>query len=421
MHVKSHSIIGDPELSYLMSPEHLEADCYELFIKIMEGIKCYYRVSGIHPLPTGHFPNCPEVYAGNSEAKKAGEYEVIKQLETIKSKLLLKEDLHLHNHLLKHEIPLSLFGIRWLRLLFGREFPLDDLLIVWDAIFCINNNFGLVNYLCVAMLIRIRHKLLYSDYTTTLTHLMKYPADVDVNLIIRHALYMYDSTTYERPEGIFVYSPTNNKVPPNRMERKKNNHSMAGVHRRRSTEQTDTMSVQVKSAKDVLNKASEMHNIDNDSPIQDGYAENDPEVYQLELQHKNEIMSVARNKLLEYVGVLRSNLPHNSNDNVYKAVDGIEEVCLLLQPKPVNAFVPAIPVEKAFEADESPMRTHFIPMPLSVAHQMRRQSATTYLNYNQKPPPPKMQELKSLTLMNSDVNIEDLPKVDPTMERRDSV
>lgn len=47
---------------------------------------------------------------------------------------------------------------RWLRLLFGREFPLQDLLILWDAIFAEGQYFELNNFIVVAMLVRIRSK-----------------------------------------------------------------------------------------------------------------------------------------------------------------------------------------------------------------------------------------------------------------------
>lgn len=76
----------------------------------------------------------------------------------IRDKILAKQDLHLHNHFLKLDIPLALFGIRWLRLLFGREFPLQDLLILWDALIAIGDNLELTHYILVAMLIHIRDK-----------------------------------------------------------------------------------------------------------------------------------------------------------------------------------------------------------------------------------------------------------------------
>lgn len=42
---------------------------------------------------------------------------------------------------------------RWLRLLFGREFLFENLLILWDAIFAVNSNFALVRYISLALLI----------------------------------------------------------------------------------------------------------------------------------------------------------------------------------------------------------------------------------------------------------------------------
>jgi TBC1 domain family protein 5 len=45
---------------------------------------------------------------------------------------------------------------RWIRLLFGREFPFDDLLRVWDLLFAEDPSLELVDYICIAMLLRIR-------------------------------------------------------------------------------------------------------------------------------------------------------------------------------------------------------------------------------------------------------------------------
>ena len=45
---------------------------------------------------------------------------------------------------------------RWVRLLFGREFPLQDLLALWDAIFADGRSLSLVDYIFVAMLQHIR-------------------------------------------------------------------------------------------------------------------------------------------------------------------------------------------------------------------------------------------------------------------------
>jgi len=41
-------------------------------------------------------------------------------------------------------------------LLFGREFPMQDLLMLWDAIFADGISFDLVDYVFVAMLLYIK-------------------------------------------------------------------------------------------------------------------------------------------------------------------------------------------------------------------------------------------------------------------------
>lgn len=50
---------------------------------------------------------------------------------------------------------------RWLRLLFGREFPMQDLLILWDAIFADSLTFDLVDYVFVAMLSYLKNACQY--------------------------------------------------------------------------------------------------------------------------------------------------------------------------------------------------------------------------------------------------------------------
>lgn len=45
---------------------------------------------------------------------------------------------------------------RWIRLLFGREFPLEQLLVLWDTIFAYDPSLDLVDLICTAMLLRVR-------------------------------------------------------------------------------------------------------------------------------------------------------------------------------------------------------------------------------------------------------------------------
>ena len=40
--------------------------------------------------------------------------------------------------------------------MFGREFPFDDVLFMWDLIFAIDPTLEIMDHVCIAMLLRIR-------------------------------------------------------------------------------------------------------------------------------------------------------------------------------------------------------------------------------------------------------------------------
>lgn len=77
-------------------------------------------------------------------------------IKAMRSNVLVKHDPELDAHLTRLSFPLSVVGIRWYRLLFGREVSFSDLLTLWDAIFA--DDFQLVKYLPAALLISVRHK-----------------------------------------------------------------------------------------------------------------------------------------------------------------------------------------------------------------------------------------------------------------------
>lgn len=91
-----------------------------------------------------------------------------------------------------------------MRLLFGREFSMQDLLVVWDAIFSDGVHFALCDYIFVSMLMLIRRLLLTADYSHCMSYLMRYPNVPDVHYIIDKALHLKDPITYNEPNS---YSP----------------------------------------------------------------------------------------------------------------------------------------------------------------------------------------------------------------------
>ncbi|MBN3297998.1 TBCD5 protein, partial [Amia calva] len=88
---------------------------------------------------------------------------------------------------------------RWVRLLFGREFPLQDLLVVWDALFADSITLDLVDYIFVAMLLYIRDALIASNYQTCLGLLMHYPPIGDIHALLHKALFLRDPKNNPRP------------------------------------------------------------------------------------------------------------------------------------------------------------------------------------------------------------------------------
>lgn len=55
---------------------------------------------------------------------------------------------------------------RWLRLLFTREFTMEDAMILWDGLFACDPSFDLALWVCVAMLIRIRNQCKSCSFDT---------------------------------------------------------------------------------------------------------------------------------------------------------------------------------------------------------------------------------------------------------------
>ncbi|KAK7483590.1 hypothetical protein BaRGS_00025143, partial [Batillaria attramentaria] len=126
---------------------------------------------------------------------------IVTKLTRIQDYVLRKFDAELHAHLEQLEIAPQIYGIRWLRLLFGREFPMQDLLMLWDAIFADSIGFDLVDYIFVAMMLYIRDLLLASDYAGCLSALMKFPQVSDAHYFIDKALWLREPNQYPRPQN----------------------------------------------------------------------------------------------------------------------------------------------------------------------------------------------------------------------------
>lgn len=185
------------EMKCLLNPEYLEHDAYAMFSQLMETAEPWFSSferevrKGKEEMLTS-IPFARPQDMGPSVA-------IVTKVNRIQDQLVKKHDVELHMHLNRLEIAPQIYGIRWVRLLFGREFPLQDLLVVWDALFADSTTLDLVDYIFVAMLLYIRDALIASNFQTCLGLLMHYPPIGDINSLLQKALFLRDPKNNPRP------------------------------------------------------------------------------------------------------------------------------------------------------------------------------------------------------------------------------
>ncbi|KAM4687420.1 TBC1 domain family member 5 isoform 1-T1 [Discoglossus pictus] len=185
------------EMKILLNPAFLEHDAYALFSNLMGSAEPWFstfehdsRKEKDAMLSTMPFARPQDI--GPSIA-------IVSKVNHIQDQLLKKHDIELYMHLNRLEIAPQIYGLRWVRLLFGREFPLQDLLVVWDALFADSITLDLVDYVFVAMLLYIRDALISNNYQTCLGLLMHYPPIGDVHSLILKALFLRDPKKNPKP------------------------------------------------------------------------------------------------------------------------------------------------------------------------------------------------------------------------------
>lgn len=115
----------------VLNRDYIEHDAFGLFCAIMQTAKSFYEM-------------------GDSKSP------IIERSQNIQDECLGCVDPELAIHLKVIEILPQIYLLRWMRLLFGREFGLKDTLIVWDLLFSESLSSSLIDMTCVAMLLRIR-------------------------------------------------------------------------------------------------------------------------------------------------------------------------------------------------------------------------------------------------------------------------
>ncbi|PHH63931.1 hypothetical protein CDD81_5150 [Ophiocordyceps australis] len=176
----------DPSMLQVVNSAYVEHDAYLLFSRLMEHAQAFYNVSD-----EGNGPSCAKPNSTPQDTRSA----IVDRSKLIHNVCLQKLDWELASHLSNVDILPQIFLIRWIRLLFSREFPFDQVLILWDSIFAVDPSLDLVDFICCAMLIRIRSQLLQADYSACLQLLLKYPrpeAPYLAHMFVNDAIHLRD-------------------------------------------------------------------------------------------------------------------------------------------------------------------------------------------------------------------------------------
>ncbi|KAH7107355.1 RabGAP/TBC [Auriculariales sp. MPI-PUGE-AT-0066] len=158
------------ELAAICDSDWVEADAWALFRVVMDRVSIWYEWRDDGPETTFS----PETGAIEIKPHVA---PIVKVCNRIHNDLVRSIDPLLHTALQRGGVEPQIYGIRWLRLLFTREFGLPDAMQLWDGLFAhMDQLFELAQWVCVAMLLRVRNELISGDYTMQLTRLLRYPA-----------------------------------------------------------------------------------------------------------------------------------------------------------------------------------------------------------------------------------------------------
>ncbi|KAG1183615.1 hypothetical protein G6F36_008317 [Rhizopus arrhizus] len=178
----------------VLDSAYVEHDAYILFNNLMKHGKPWYEFNegSANKAKTDTLPeNIPKP----SESARLN--PVVMICHRIHHQYLHTVDPLLYKHLQDFGIEPQLYGLRWIRLLFGREFDIYELLKLWDAIFAQDPTFEIVEYVCVVMLLRMRDQLLQRDYAECLSMLMRPPQISKPATLVEQAKYLQDSLSQD--------------------------------------------------------------------------------------------------------------------------------------------------------------------------------------------------------------------------------
>ncbi|KAF8821079.1 TBC domain-containing protein [Cardiosporidium cionae] len=215
---KADSVCGN-----LCSVDDIEADAYTLFARLMDlGMKDMFitpdaskDLAKLRNDPLDLASANPTLYFEGSQLAVSS--PILRLSFHIFNEVLQHVEPQLYQHLRSLNLEPQLYLLRWIRLLFSREFHLDDSISIWDALLAdlydrthqnstLNQSrkglnldlvkyFPLVVYFSIAMMKFIKLDLLKSDFGGCLSRLLNFPPVESVTALIQLALKVRSDTS----------------------------------------------------------------------------------------------------------------------------------------------------------------------------------------------------------------------------------
>ncbi|KAK7749353.1 hypothetical protein SLS62_008205 [Diatrype stigma] len=151
---------ADLAMVEMLDATFIEHDAFALFSKLMDHAKVFYEVGETASKDPSSRPGLDQQPPTST---------IVEKSQYIHEVCLRQVDPELSDHLKNIEVLPQVFLIRWVRLLFSREFPFEQVLVLWDNLFAVDPTFELLDLICTAMLMRIRwdHAVYLRDHLDT--------------------------------------------------------------------------------------------------------------------------------------------------------------------------------------------------------------------------------------------------------------
>ena len=198
----------DGLLGELLDRKYAEHDVYALFNSLMLTMAPFFAkidssrntTSQAYPRPHAH--DTSDVLFSSAPPAPSSQSAILLKCHHIHHVLLAQHDAVLYKHLNAQDVQPQLYGLRWYRLLFAREFHVIDVCTIWDVLFSQEVNdrrhssaggggggYVMADYFTIAMLYYVRGQLLQGDNTACLRRLLKFPPVEDMRGLIDRALF----------------------------------------------------------------------------------------------------------------------------------------------------------------------------------------------------------------------------------------